>query len=125
MALAPGLLAAGVLVPWLAALRARAASRRGAPARGDFTARFTDLIFGAADLHAFGGAEAAVAQVGDAAAGLARLERRAASGTSLGTGLSSATAGLTVWAVLLLAVAAIGTGTLTWVPPPFCCDLWT
>jgi ATP-binding cassette subfamily C protein CydC len=115
-ALAVGLLAAGALVPWLAAARARRAGQRLAPARGEFTARFTDLLGGAADLHAFGAADAAGARTADTGAKLAKLEHRAASGMGLGTGLSSAAAGLTVWAVLGLAVAATGTGALTRVP---------
>ena len=114
--LAAGLLAAGVLVPWLAAARARLAARRSAPARGEFTAAFTDLVTGAADLHAFGAADAALAKAAATEAGLARLARRDASASGLGAGLSSAAAGLTVWAVLLLAVAATGSGTLTRVP---------
>jgi len=114
--LAAGLLAAGALVPWLAAARARLAARRSAPARGEFTAAFTDLVAGAADLHAFGAADAALAKAAAAEAGLARLARRDASASGLGAGLSSAAAGLTVWAVLLLAVAATGSGTLTRVP---------
>ena len=113
IALAAGLLAAGALVPWLAAAVARRSARRTAPARGGFTAHFTDLLAGAADLHAYGAADAAVAEAATAAGELASLERRAASGTGLGTGLSSAVAGLTVWAVLALAVAATGTGALT------------
>ena len=115
-ALAAGLLAAGALVPWLAAARARRTGQRLAPARGEFTARFTDLLAGAADLHAFGAADAAAARTADTAAKLAKMEHRAASGMGLGTGLSSAAAGLTVWAVLGLAVAATGTGALTRVP---------
>ena len=115
-ALAVGLLAAGALVPWLAAARARRAGQRLAPARGEFTAGFTDLLSGAADLHAFGAADAAVRRTADTGAKLATMEHRAASGMGLGTGLSSAAAGLTVWAVLGLAVAATGTGALTRVP---------
>ena len=114
--LAAGLLAAGVLVPWLAAARARLAARRSAPARGEFTAAFTDLVAGAADLHAFGAVDAALAQAAAAEDRLARLARRDASASGLGAGLSSAAEGLTVWAVLLLAVAATGSGTLTRVP---------
>ena len=114
--LAAGLLAAGVLVPWLAATRARLAARRTAPARGEFAGALTDLLAGAADLHAFGAADVAAAQTADAGAELARLERRAASGAGLGAGLASAATGLTVWGVLLLAVAATGFGTLTRVP---------
>jgi ATP-binding cassette subfamily C protein CydC len=114
--LAAGLLAAGVLVPWLAATRARLAAQRTAPARGEFAGALTDLLAGAADLHAFGAADVAAAQTADAGAELARLERRAASGAGLGAGLASAATGLTVWGVLLLAVAATGFGTLTRVP---------
>jgi ATP-binding cassette, subfamily C, bacterial CydC len=116
VALAAGLLAAGALVPWLAAKTARQTGRRLAPARGEFTASFTDLLAGAADLHAFGAAEPAVARAAGVGAELARMERRAASGMGLGTGLSGAVAGLTVWAVLGLAVAATGAGALTRVP---------
>jgi ATP-binding cassette, subfamily C, bacterial CydC len=116
LALVAGLLAAGALVPWLAAARARRTGQRLAPARGEFTAHFTDVLSGAADLHAFGAQEPAAARAADASAGLARMERRAASGMGLGTGLSSGAAGLTVWAVLSLAVAATGTGALTRVP---------
>ena len=116
VALAAGLLAAGALVPWLAAARARRTGRRLAPARGEFAAHFTDVLSGAADLHAFGAAEPTAARAADSGAGLAAMERRAASGMGLGTGLSSAAAGLTVWAVLGLAVAATGAGALTRVP---------
>jgi ATP-binding cassette subfamily C protein CydC len=114
--LAAGLLAAGTLVPWLAAARARQAALRLAPARGEFAAHFTDLMSGAADLHAFGAVDAAAGRAAGSGAALATMERRAASGMGLGTGLSSAAAGLTVWAVLGLAVAATGAGTLTRVP---------
>ena len=116
LVLAAGLLAAGTLVPWLAAARARQASLRLAPARGEFTAHFTDLMSGAAELHAFGAVDAAASRAAGSGAGLATMERRAASGMGLGTGLSSAAAGLTVWAVLGLAVAATGAGALTRVP---------
>jgi len=116
VALAAGLVAAGALVPWLAAARARRTGRRLAPARGEFAAHFTDVLSGAADLHAFGAAEPTAARAADSGAGLAAMERRAASGMGLGTGLSSAAAGLTVWAVLGLAVAATGAGALTRVP---------
>jgi ABC-type transport system involved in cytochrome bd biosynthesis fused ATPase/permease subunit len=116
LVLAAGLLAGGILVPWLAAGRARQAGLRLAPARGEFTAQFTDLMSGAADLHAFGAVDAAAGRAAGSGARLATMERRAASGMGLGTGLSGAAAGLTVWAVLGLAVAATGAGTLTRVP---------
>jgi ATP-binding cassette, subfamily C, bacterial CydC len=114
--LAAGLLAAGIGVPVLAAGAARGAARRVAPARGELAATFTDLLAGAADLHAFGAEETALAAVTAADADLTRQDRRNASVYSLSTGLSSAIAGVTLWGVLLLGVAATGGGALTRVP---------
>ena len=114
--LAAGLLAAGIGVPVLAAAAARGAARRVAPARGQLAATFTDLLAGAADLHAFGAEETALAAVTAADADLARQDRRNASVNGLSTGLSSAIAGVTLWGVLLLGVAATGGGALTRVP---------
>ncbi len=114
--LAAGLLAAGIGVPVLAAAAGRGAARRVAPARGQLAATFTDLLAGAADLHAFGAEEAALAAVTAADADLTRQDRRNASVNGLSTGLSSAIAGVTLWGVLLLGVAATGGGALTRVP---------
>src|SRR6516225_5741805 len=115
-ALAAGLLAAGIGVPVLAAVAARDAARRAAPARGHLAATVTDLLAGAADLHAFGAEETALAAVTAADADLTRQARRNASVSSLSTGLGSAIAGVTLWGVLLLGVAATGDGVLTRVP---------
>jgi ATP-binding cassette, subfamily C, bacterial CydC len=114
--LAAGLLAAGIGVPVLAAAAARGAARRVAPARGQLAATLTDLLAGAADLHAFGAEESALAAVTAADTELARQDRRNASVNGLSTGLSSAIAGVTLWGVLLLGVAATGDGALTRVP---------
>ena len=114
--LAAGLLAAGVGVPVLAAVAARAAARRVAPVRGQLAGTFTELLAGAADLHAFGAEETALAAVTAAEEDLTRQARRNASVYGLSTGLSSAITGVTVWGVLLLGVAATGDGTLTRVP---------
>jgi ATP-binding cassette, subfamily C, bacterial CydC len=115
-ALAVGLLAAGIGIPVLAALTARGAARRIAPARGQLAATFTDLLAGAADLHAYGAQETALAAVTAADDDLTRQARRNATVSGLSTGLSSAIAGLTLWGVLLLGVAATGDGALTRVP---------
>ena len=114
--LAAGLLAAGLIVPLAAAGVARRAAQASAPARGQLTATFTDLLDGAADLHAFGAQDTALAQADAADAELTRLARRTAAASGLGTGLMSVVSGLTLWAVLLLGVAATGTGALTRVP---------
>jgi len=114
--LAAGLLTAGIAVPLTAAAVARKAARAGAPGRGRLAAAVTDLLDGAEDLQAFGAADAALAHVETADAGLIRLDRRSATASALGTGLMSAASGLTLWAVLLLGVAATGTGMLSRVP---------
>jgi thiol reductant ABC exporter CydC subunit len=119
--LAAGLLAAGVLVPLVTAASARRAARRAAPARGELGAAVTDLLSGAAELHAFGAIEAGLARARAADAELTRLALRSASASGLGTGLGAATTGLTLWGVLLLGVittgvAATGSGSLGRVP---------
>jgi ATP-binding cassette, subfamily C, bacterial CydC len=115
-ALAAGLLVAGIGVPVLAARAARGAARRVAPARGQLAASLTDLMAGAAELHAYGARETALASVTVADADLTRQADRNAMVSGLSAGLSSVTAGLTVWGVLLLGVAATGGGALTRVP---------
>jgi ATP-binding cassette subfamily C protein CydC len=114
--LAAGLLAAGVLVPLAAAASARRAARRAAPARGELGAAVTDLLNGAADLHAFGAVEAGLDRARTADAELTRLARRSAAASGLGAGLTTAISGLTLWGVLLLGVAATGAGSLGRVP---------
>jgi ATP-binding cassette, subfamily C, bacterial CydC len=114
--LAVGLLAAGVMVPSVTAASARRAARRAAPARGELGAAVTDLLNGAAELHAFGTVDAGLARARAADDELTRLARCSASASGLGTSLIAAVSGLTVWGVLLLGVAAAGTGSLSRVP---------
>jgi thiol reductant ABC exporter CydC subunit len=114
--LAAGLLAGGVAVPLAGAAVARKAARAGAPARGRLAATVTDLLDGADDLHAFGAQDAALAQADAEDAELTRQARRTAGASGLGVGLMSMVSGLTLWAVLLLGVAATGTGALSRVP---------
>jgi ATP-binding cassette, subfamily C, bacterial CydC len=115
-ALAAGLIVAGVAVPWLTARSARRAARHTAPARGELGAAVTDALAGAAELHAFGAVDAAADRVRAADAELTRLARRTAAAGGLGTGLTSLASGVTLWAVLLLGVAATGQGALGRVP---------
>jgi ATP-binding cassette, subfamily C, bacterial CydC len=114
--LALGLLAAGAAAPALAVAASRRAARVTAPARGELSATVTDLLAGAAELHAFGAQDTALAATTAADAKLTVLARRSAAATGLGTGLVTGLTGLTVWAVLVLGVAAVGHGTLTRVP---------
>ena len=114
--LALGLLAAGAVAPPLAVAASRRAARATAAARGELSAAVTDLLSGAADLHAFGAQDTALAAAAEADRKLTALARRLAAATGLGSGLISALTGLTVWGVLVLGVAAVGHGTLTRVP---------
>ena len=114
--LALGLLAAGLAAPLLAVAASRRAARATAPARGELSATVTDLLSGAAELHAFGAQDAALANAAQTDATLTALARRSAAATGLGSGLITALTGLTVWGVLVLGVAAVGHGTLTRVP---------
>ena len=114
--LALGLLAAGAAAPALAVAASRRAARATAPARGELSAAVTDLLSGAADLHAFGAQDAALAAAAEADGKLTVLARRSAVAMGLGSGLITGLTGFTVWAVLVLGVAAVGQGTLTRVP---------
>jgi ATP-binding cassette subfamily C protein CydC len=114
--LALGLLAAGAGVPPLAVAVSRRAARVTAAARGELGATITDVLSGAADLHAFGAQDAALTAVAEADGQLTTLSRRSAVAAGLGSGLTTGLTGLTLWAVLVLGVAAVGDGTLTRVP---------
>jgi ATP-binding cassette, subfamily C, bacterial CydC len=114
--LAAGLLTAGVGVPIVAVATARRAARRVAPARGQLAAALADALAGAAELHAYGAADQALAAVTEADADLTRQAGRNATVSGLSAGLTSAIAGLTLWVVLLLGVAATGDGALSRVP---------
>jgi ATP-binding cassette, subfamily C, bacterial CydC len=114
--LAVGLLAAGVGIPVLAAVAARGAARRLAPARGQLAGTFSDLMAGAAELHAYGAQDTALIPVTAADRDMTRQADRNAAVSGLSAGLSSAIAGLALWGVLLLGVAATGDGTLSRVP---------
>jgi thiol reductant ABC exporter CydC subunit len=114
--LAAGLLAGGAAVPGVVALADRAARRRTAPVRGDLAASLANMLAGAADLHAFGAEDASLARTAATDGELTRLARSSAAAAGLGTGLTSLASGLTVWGVLVLGVAAVGSGTFSRVP---------
>jgi ATP-binding cassette, subfamily C, bacterial CydC len=114
--LAAGLLAGGVAVPLISAAADRRARQRTSPARGELAATVTNLLSGSADVHAFGAEETGLGRVAAADSELTGLARGTAVVAGLGTGLSSMTAGLALWGVLVLGVAAVGSGTLGRVP---------
>ena len=116
LVLCAGLLTAGLAVPLVAARTARLAADRSAAARGELGAQLTDVLGGAADAQAFGAADELLARATAADAELTMLSRRSAAASGLGSGLMAAAAGATLWGVLLLGVAATGSGTFGRVP---------
>jgi ATP-binding cassette subfamily C protein CydC len=114
--LAAGLLLGGLAVPLISAAADRRARRRTGPARGQLAASIANLLSGSADLHAFGAEQAGLDRADAADAELTGLARVSAGAAGIGSGLGSLTAGLTLWAVLVLGVAAVGSGTLSRVP---------
>ncbi len=112
-ALAAGLLVAGLAIPAVAALLARQADERLAPARGALNVEAADLIGGSAELLAYGADERALNAFADADRTVTRLARRSAVGTGLGAGLTQLVIGATVWMMLVLAVAAQHGGRLS------------
>jgi ATP-binding cassette, subfamily C, bacterial CydC len=114
--LAAGLLAGGIAVPLISAAADRRARRRASPARGELAATVANLLSGSADVHAFGAEQTGLGRVAAADSELTCIARRSAAVAGLGAGLSSVTAGLALWGVLVLGVAAVGSGTLSRVP---------
>ncbi|WP_255949421.1 thiol reductant ABC exporter subunit CydD [Streptomyces odontomachi] len=112
VALAAGLLCAGVGVPLLSACVARRAEHRLAPARGALATRVTDLLTGTAELTVAGALPARVARARRTDAELTALASRTAAATALGNGLTALVSGLTVAAMALAGVAAVRDGQL-------------
>ncbi|GIJ77307.1 ATP-binding cassette, subfamily C, CydC [Micromonospora phaseoli] len=106
LALAAGLLVAGVALPALATALTRRAAAEVAPLRGALAVDAVDLTHGAADLAAFGATASALATARQRAQRLARLERRLA---ALGFAIDAAgvlVAGATAGAVVFVALGA-------------------
>jgi ATP-binding cassette subfamily C protein CydC len=110
--LAAGLLIAGIAVPLLAALVARAAGSRQAVARGELTADLVELLRGAPELVAFGREDDALARIRDADRELVQLGRRDALVAGLADAGFVLVVGLTTTGVLAVAVSAHAGGHL-------------
>src|SRR5690606_17453532 len=118
---AAGLLVAGVGLPVLALAGADRTARQVAPWRAQVATEAVDLSHGAADLAAFGATGAAIDRLRQAAARLARQERRRAATDAAVAAAGTLTAGLTSAGAVLLAVrggvdpvavAVVGVGAL-------------
>ncbi|GEL21438.1 hypothetical protein PSU4_03920 [Pseudonocardia sulfidoxydans NBRC 16205] len=114
--LAGGLVVGGLVVPVVAAALSRASGIRQAAARAELSTALVDALHGAPDLAAYGATGRAVARVEAADAALTAAARRDAGLLGLGAGASALVAGLTLWATLLLGVAAVQNGALGTVP---------
>jgi ATP-binding cassette subfamily C protein CydC len=112
VALAAGLLAGGIAVPAVAGVLGARAGRRQAAARGQLAAELVELTGAAPELVAFGLEHDALERVRTADAHLVRIARRSAFATGLADGLGLLVTGVTVAAVLALAVDASGHGRL-------------
>ncbi|MGC4999502.1 thiol reductant ABC exporter subunit CydD [Streptomyces sp. DT195] len=110
LALAAGLLLAGVGVPLVTAAVARRTERRLAPARGVLATRVTDLLTGTAELTVAGALPPRTAATRQADGVLTRIASRAAGATALGDGLTALISGLTVTVAALLGAQAAAGG---------------
>jgi ATP-binding cassette, subfamily C, bacterial CydC len=114
--LSAGLLIGGIAVPLIVVRNARAAARRSAPARDLLAVTVTDLLAGAADAHTCALEDQLLARALAADAAATRLARRTALTSGLGVALTTAAGAATLCGVLLVGVAATGSGALTKVP---------
>jgi thiol reductant ABC exporter CydC subunit len=112
LALALGLLAAGIVGPVLAAGLARRTSSRSAAARGTLTAELVETLAGSEELVAFGRERDRLHRLEDADTQLVRGARRAAFADGAGDAFRVLATGATVVAVLAVSVSAHAAGRL-------------
>ena len=110
--LAAGLVAGGLVVPWLAGRLSRTAGRRVSAARAALTSELVELLRGAPELVAFGRDEEAAEGIRRADRELVRLARRDAFAAGVADSLGILVAGATTVGVLAAAVAAHHAGDL-------------
>ncbi|MEU0369627.1 thiol reductant ABC exporter subunit CydD [Streptomyces sp. NPDC006283] len=112
VALAVGLLVAGIGVPLTGGILARRAERQLASARGVLTTRIVDLLGGTAELAVAGALPRRLASTREADRNLTRIAARQSAATALGGGLSALVCGLTVVCAALVGVLAVRAGRL-------------
>lgn len=112
VALAVGLLVAGIIVPIVLTSAQRRAAARLAPARADLAAAGLDLVEGSADLAVYGGTDDALAATEAAARRLRRVERGAALARASGAAAVGVTQAATTLGALVLGLAAVASGRL-------------
>ena len=112
VALAAGLIVAGVAVPLLVAGLGRRAAERRSAAAGMLTAELVELLRAAPELVAYGRQDDRLARLRAADRELVGIDRRGALAGGAGDGLRMLVTGATVSAVLAIAVAARAAGGL-------------
>ncbi|MHC1562966.1 thiol reductant ABC exporter subunit CydD [Actinomycetospora sp. C-140] len=112
LALALGLLVAGVVAPALALRAVRTAAARTAGLRGEVLASTTETLEAAAEIVAFSAAEDRRRDLAAVDARLTAASRRAAFSTGLGAGLGVLALGATTVATTGLGLAALARGDL-------------
>ncbi len=110
--LAVSLLLAATVVPWLTGLLAQRREARFAAVRGDLGAAMVDLTEGAAELIAFGAAEAHIRTIRDQDAELTAIASASARTTGIGLALTTLLAGLACWGCLMVGIPAVLSGRL-------------
>jgi ATP-binding cassette subfamily C protein CydC len=106
------LVPAATIVPWLTGALARRRESRFAAVRGDLAAAMVDLTEGAAELVAFGAAEAHLQTIRTEDAELTAIASASAGTAGLGLTLTTLLAGLACWGCLLVGIPAVLSGRL-------------
>lgn len=112
LVLAVSLVVAALLAPAASTVVGRRAQRRIAPGKGRYQAEVVDLLDGAAELAVYGALDDRLARLDQLDADLAAAEARSASGAGLGAAITTAAAGISVVAALVLGAGAVGAGRL-------------
>ena len=110
--LAVCLVLAATVVPWLTGFLARRRELRFARTRGDLGASMVDLTEGAAELIAFGAAEAHLTTIRSQDAELTAIASASAGTAGIGLALTTLLAGLACWGCLMVGIPAVLSGRL-------------
>ncbi len=110
--LAVALVLAATVVPWLTGLLARRRAARFAAARGDLGAAMVDLTEGAAELIAFGAADAHIRAMRAQDAELTAIASSSAGTAGVGLALTTLLSGLACWGCLVVGIPAVLAGRL-------------
>ena len=112
LVLAVALVLAATVVPWLTGLLARRREAQFAAVRGDLGAAMVDLTEGAAELIAFGAADAHIGTIQKHDTELTAIASASAGTAGIGLALTTLLAGLACWGCLVVGIPAVLSGRL-------------